>query len=142
MPIGNLQFVTGGELRLRQDAGLQWDESTHYGVLVKHAHVPDVGDTAFSDLTNICDSVNYDHQNIPGKIFTNGAADSSSIDFTDSGADVMECRYLYIIEGVAASPNAGDVVIGYVDLTGVASDGNLNAAITIDATGIIIYTVV
>ena len=142
MAIQNLQFVTGGELRLRQNAGLQWDESTHYGVLVKHAHTPNVSNTTFSTLTNICDSVNYANKDIPAKAFLAGNVDSGSIDFTNVGVDVMTCRYLYFIEGVAASPQAGDVVIGYVDLTDVASDGLLNATINIDAIGIIEYTTV
>lgn len=142
MAIGNIQFVNGGELRLRNNAGLQWDESTHYAVLTKHAHVPSVTHDAFSDLTNICDSANYAHQNIPSKAFASGNPDSAAIDFTDSGADEMTARHLWIIEGVAASPNAGDVVIGYIDLTGIAGDGIINAAIDIDVVGYIDYVVV
>ncbi len=142
MAIGKIVFVTGGELRLRSNAGLQWDESTHYGVLVKNAHVPDVSDITFSTLTNVCDSTNYAHVTIPSKAFLNDAVDSASIDFTTAGANIMTCRYLYIIEGVAGSPVAGDDVVGYIDLVGASVNGLLNATIAIDATGIITYTVV
>ena len=133
-------FVNGGELRLRETGGLQWDEGNHYLILVKNAHVPLLTHTTFGDLTNLCDSANYAHQQLTGKAFNSGNCDFDDPDFTSGGANVMVARYVFLIEGTAGSPQAGDRIIGYWDLN-VANqiDVNIDQAMNLPTGGFLEY---
>lgn len=136
-----MPFVNGGELRLREDAGTQWDTGDHYIVLVKNAHTPALTDVEFDDLTNICDSANYSHQDTSGKVFlSTGAADLDNPDFTSGGTNTMVARYAYLLEGNVAGSSSTDKVIGYWDFNPAGGvDVNIDGALQVPASGVFLY---
>ena len=140
--VGKPVFFNGGELLLRQQAGQRWDEGNMYASLVKHAYVPDLSDTTRGDLSNFCDSANYAEQDIANRTFINGNLLCNPIDFTSSGVNIMTCRYMIYHFGNFASPDNADANVCYIDLVEEEIDGLLNAAIQMDANGIIRYVVV
>lgn len=142
MSLSSLTWVNGALTLLLSNAGQQWDEGTHYAVLVKNAHTPAATNTTYATVSaNICDSANYAHVNITNKTVTGAALtakiDSDDIDFTSGGANVMVARTMFVFEGTAGSPQSADKSVGYMDLNvGGNSDVNVNAAIVLNANGI------
>lgn len=132
MSAAQLQWKNGALTRLLSASGQQWDEGSHYAVLVKNAKTPAATDTTYATISgNLCTSTNYAHQALANKA-VNGAAltadlDCDDIDFTNGGADTQNARYLYVCEGSAGAPQATDAVLFHVDLN---DGGNSNVDIT------------
>lgn len=137
------RFVDGGELRLRSEEGTRWNGGPHYSVLVESAHTPSTSHSTFSDLTNICSSTGYAHQQLNNKAFlADGSCTCDDVDYTAGGANPCVGRYEFIVEGTAGSPQAGDRLIGWKDQNpAAATDATFNGPINVPESGLIQYRV-
>ena len=102
-----------------------------YAVLVTTTHTPDrATDTAYSSISaNESADADYSRQALGTKTVavegTNVRFNCGKITFTAEG-DVSG-RYLYLLYGTAASPVAGDRILGHIDLTGSGNAASVNA---------------
>ena len=125
----SLEFLTHDTGLRAQLAGTEdFLGSGVYAVLVDAAHTPNrATDNAYSAISaNECDDEDYSRQDLTSKTVAVEATrvrfDCGKITFTASG-DVSG-QYVYFLYGTAASPQAADVILGHVDLTG---DGNASS---------------
>lgn len=99
-----------------------------YAVLVDDAQTPNrASEASYSAISgNECTDADYSRQALASKSASIEATrvrfTCGKITFTASG-DVSG-RYLYVCYGTAATPQAGDVILGHIDLTG---DGNASS---------------
>ena len=102
-----------------------------YAVLVDAAHTPDrAADVTYSDISaNECVDADYSRQALASKTIalasTSVRLSCGKITFTASG-DVSG-QYVYLLYGTAASPQAADVILGHVDLTGSGNASSIGA---------------
>ena len=139
MPSAAFVKKTGAIARM-MTAGTAWASSNRYAVIVKNSYTPNVAHTTYGDISaNECDTAGYQRVQLTGQSFvSNDNPDCNDIDFTLSSTVVPVGRYVFIVEGVAPTPNAGDIITGYWDAAnGASTDLNFDAVTAVNSTGII-----
>jgi len=115
-----------------------WITSDHYAALMVSGNGTQNQGTEllWSDISAEVLTVagDYDHQVLTGEAVTDDGVvimfDCGKITFTAAGD--ITARYLYILEGTAAAPVAGDEIIGHIDLDGAADVSSVGAEFSFD----------
>jgi len=131
-----LTHVTG--LTTLLSSGNWATADAHYAVLVTNSATPDRStESSYSDISaNECSDGDYDQVNIANKAVavsgTNVRFDCDKINFGSSVT--ISARYLYVLSGDYASPQASDEIVGHVDLNdgGSADISSTNAEFSFD----------
>ena len=116
---------------------LDWAGATHIAaVLCLDAHAPSDLVSTYSDLTHECEDTDYSPKAVPNRtvVRSNDQIRYGS-DRVDWGSNVtISGRYIYLIVGDPANLQAGDRIIGHVDLgetkSAVADTDNSSFAFT------------
>lgn len=98
-----------------------------YAVLLTGAYTPDLAHDTYSDISgNECADTDYDPVALANKAVTAVGNDVLlNCDDINFGASVtISAQYLALVWGTAASPQAADALIGYVDFGSVISSLN------------------
>jgi hypothetical protein len=126
MPVGPfLSHDTGFKTLL--GTGDWTGAGAYYAVLATTSESPDrAAQVDYEDILEECADGDYDQVAITGAA---AAVNSTKVRFTcskiDFGSEVtISARYLYILEGTAASPANSDEIIGHIDLSG---SGNVSS---------------
>jgi len=107
-----------------------WVNDDHYAVLATTTESPDVGaQVDYEDILEECADGDYDQIALTGEAVAEESNkvrfDCDEISFGDTVS--ITGRYLYILEGTAATPVAGDEIIGHIDLDGADNVSSVNA---------------
>lgn len=128
----SLEFLTHDTGLRAQFAGTaDFLDGGVYAVLVDAAHTPDrATDNAYSAISaNECSDADYSRQALASKTATVEATrvrfNCGKITFTASGT--VSGQYVYFLYGAAATPQAADVILGHVDLTGTGNASSIGA---------------
>lgn len=122
-----LSHDTGFKSLLGSD---DWENDDYYAVLATTDETPDrASQVDYEDILNECDDADYDQVALTGKSVS---VSDTNVQFTCDkiswGSDVtISGRYLYILKGTAATPAAGDEIVGHIDLTGNGNASSTNA---------------
>lgn len=122
MPVG--PFLTNDNGLLEWLKGnIDWESGNVAAVLVRSAHAPDRStEIDYEDIAaNECDDSDYAPVPVPSRTISveeggRVRVDCEKITFTENG-DITG-RYLYFVYGDYASLSNGDLILGYIDLTG------------------------
>ena len=112
-----------------------WASYAYYAVLATNSETPD-RDTQvdYADILAECADGDYAPVALASKAV---AENSNKVSFDcakiNFGATVsISARYLYILQGAAASPVSTDEIVGHIDLDGASNISSVNAEFSFD----------
>ena len=132
-----------GALARMMTTATAWVGASRYAVIVKNTYTPNIAHTTYADISaDECDTVGYQAVQLTGQGFVNDdSVDCDDIDVTLSDTVNPIGRYVFILEGSAASPQAADIITGSWDgSNGGNNDVTINAAVAINAARVIDIT--
>lgn len=135
MAAGNFTLYNSGVLDLL-DGTQDWSTDDHYVVLLDSGYTPSGAHTTYSNISSdeVSDA-DYDAQDMTGESVTEPSggtvrADADNVSFGDPVT--ITAKYAVVLVGTAAGKDAGDALVGYVDLDdGGTTVSSTNGAFTI-----------